>query len=95
MTSWMSNVHDKLAVIRLLGAVMAGANASEDFLFPSRLHESPHLGTRQYARTLGHWVDELGLDRAEYGRHSMRRTKSATEGGSGRWHDRAQQCAAL
>jgi len=46
----------------------------EDYLFPSRLHESPHLGTRQYARILGHWVDELGLDRAEYGTHSMRRT---------------------
>ena len=24
--------------------------SSEDFLFPSRIHESPHLGTRQYAR---------------------------------------------
>jgi integrase len=35
----------------------------EDFLFPSRLHDSPHLGTRQYARILGHWVDEPGLDR--------------------------------
>ena len=49
---------------------------SEDYLFPSRLHGSPHLGTRQYARILGHWVDELGLDRAEYGTHSMRRTKA-------------------
>ena len=49
---------------------------SDDFLFPSRLHESPHLGTRQYARILGHWVDELGLDRADYGTHSMRRTKA-------------------
>ena len=48
----------------------------EDFLFPSRLHGSPHLGTRQYARILGHWVDELGLDRAAYGTHSMRRTKA-------------------
>ena len=48
----------------------------EDFLFPSRLHDSPHLGTRQYARILGHWVDELGLDRADYGTHSMRRTKA-------------------
>jgi len=26
---------------------------SEAFLFPSRLHDSPHLGTRQYARILG------------------------------------------
>lgn len=48
----------------------------EDFLFPSRLHDSPHLGTRQYARILEHWVDELGLDRADYGTHSMRRTKA-------------------
>lgn len=48
----------------------------EDFLFPSRRHDSPHLGTRQYARILGHWVDELGLDRADYGTHSMRRTKA-------------------
>ncbi len=36
----------------------------DDFLFPSRLHHSPHLGTQQYARIVGHWVDELGLDRA-------------------------------
>jgi len=49
---------------------------SEGFLFPSRLHESPHLGTRQYARILWHWVDELGFDRADYGTHSMRRTKA-------------------
>lgn len=48
----------------------------EDFLFPSRLHDSGHLGIGQYARILGHWVDELGLDRMEYGTHSMRRTKA-------------------
>ncbi len=29
-----------------------------------------------YARILGHWVDALGLDRADYGIHSMRRTKA-------------------
>ena len=49
---------------------------SEDFIFPSRLHKSPHLGTRQYARILGRWVLQLGLDPAEYGTHSMRRTKA-------------------
>lgn len=48
---------------------------SDDFLFPSRIHASPHLGTRQYARILEHWVEELGLDPASYGTHSMRRTK--------------------
>ena len=56
--------------------IQLAALKSDDFLFPSRLHESPHLGTRQYARILGHWVDELGLDRADYGTHSMRRTKA-------------------
>jgi hypothetical protein len=30
---------------------------SEDFLFPSRLHDSPHPRTPQYARTRGHCVD--------------------------------------
>jgi site-specific recombinase XerC len=49
---------------------------SEDFLFLSRIHRSPHLGTRQYARILEHWVVELGLDPADYGTHSVRRTKA-------------------
>ena len=49
---------------------------SEDFLFPSRIHNSPHLGTRQYARILEHWVVELGLEPADYGTHSVRRTKA-------------------
>ena len=35
---------------------------SDVFLFPSRIHDSPHLGTRQYARILEGWVEELGLD---------------------------------
>lgn len=38
---------------------------SDDFLFPSRLQESPHLGALQYARILGHWGAELGLARAD------------------------------
>ena len=29
---------------------------SDDFLFPSRIHDSPHLGTRQYARILEGWL---------------------------------------
>ena len=48
---------------------------SDDLVFPSRIHDSPHLGTRQYARILEGWVEELGLDPADYGTHSMRRTK--------------------
>jgi integrase len=53
----------------------AGLKA-DDFVFPSRIHDSPHLGTRQYARILERWVEELGLDPADYGTHSMRRTKA-------------------
>jgi integrase len=48
---------------------------SEDFLFPSRIHDSPHLSTRQYARIVNAWVEEIGLDSANYGTHTMRRTK--------------------
>ena len=47
----------------------------EDYLFPSRLHESPHLSTRQYARMVDGWVREIGLDPAAYGTHTLRRTK--------------------
>ena len=56
--------------------IKLAALKSEDFLFPSRIHDSPHLGTRQYARILEGWVEELGLDPADYGTHSMRRTKA-------------------
>jgi site-specific recombinase XerC len=49
---------------------------SEDFLFPSRLRNSPHVSTRQYARVVEHWVASAGLDPTAYGTHSMRRTKA-------------------
>lgn len=40
----------------------AGLEAPRTSRCLCRLHDSPHLGTRQYARILGHhWVDELGL----------------------------------
>lgn len=40
---------------------------SEDFLFPSRLHASVHLSTRQYARIVKAWVTAIGLDPTMYG----------------------------
>lgn len=48
-----------------------------DFLWPSRIHGSPHLSTRQYARIVRGWVMSLGLEPTAYGTHSMRRTKVA------------------
>lgn len=49
----------------------------DDFLFPSRLRDSPHLSTRQYARIVDGWVREIGLDPAAYGTHTLRRTKAS------------------
>ena len=49
---------------------------SDDYLFPSRIHDSPHLSTRQYARIIEHWVKSIGLDPSTYGTHTMRRTKA-------------------
>jgi integrase len=50
--------------------------AQESSLFPSRLHRSTHLSTRQYARIVDSWVSQLGLDKASYGTHTLRRTKA-------------------
>ena len=47
------------------------------YLFPTRLHASPHISTRQYARLVHRWVESIGLESASYGTHSMRRTKAA------------------
>lgn len=47
-----------------------------DYLFPSRIHRSQHLSTRQYSRMLSSWVAAIGLDPTSYGTHSMRRTKA-------------------
>ena len=34
----------------------------EQYLFPSRMSESPHVSTRQYSRIVGGWVGAIGLD---------------------------------
>ena len=49
---------------------------SDQYLFPSRIHNSPHLSTRKYARIVEHWVKSIGLNPAAYGTHTMRRTKA-------------------
>ena len=50
---------------------------SEDYLFKSRIHRSPHISTKQYARIVKSWVEEIGLDPVDYGTHSLRRTKAS------------------
>lgn len=54
------------------------ANLSpSDYLFPSRVADSPHLSTRQYARIVHRWAEDAGLESGSYGTHTMRRTKAS------------------
>ena len=48
-----------------------------NFVFPSRIDYQGHLSTRQYARLVDEWVSTVGLDKREYGTHSLRRTKAS------------------
>ena len=57
-------------------AWISHAGLPDGSLFPSRLHGSTHLSTRQYARIVDSWVRQLELDRASYGTHTLRRTKA-------------------
>ena len=63
-----ASVEDWLAILKIRDG---------RFLFPSRVHEEPHISTRQYARIVHGWVQSAGLDCSAYGTHSMRRTKAA------------------
>ncbi|MBJ2318687.1 MULTISPECIES: tyrosine-type recombinase/integrase [unclassified Pseudomonas] len=49
---------------------------SEDYLFPSRLHTSDHLSTRQYALIDKGWVNAVGIGQPCMA-HTMRRTKAS------------------
>lgn len=49
----------------------------EDYVFPSRIDNSRHLSTRQYARLVDEWVEAIGLQPEDYGTHSLRRTKAS------------------
>jgi integrase len=51
--------------------------ALDDFVFPSRTDHADHISTRQYARLVDEWVTGIGLRAADYGTHSLRRTKAS------------------
>ena len=57
--------------------IRAAAPSSSDFPFPGRIHASPHLSTRQYARIVHRWIKSIGLDDTGYRTHTMRRTKAS------------------
>ena len=47
------------------------------YIFPSRVHNQPHVTARQYARIVRVWIEGAGMDSGAYGTHSLRRTKAA------------------
>ena len=49
---------------------------SDEFLFPSRNSNSPHITTRHYGRIVKSWISLIGLEPNTYGTHSLRRTKA-------------------
>lgn len=61
----------------LLAWLERRGGTADDYLFPSRIDRTGHLSTRQYARLVDEWVEAVGLRRAEYGTHSLRRTKAS------------------
>jgi len=61
-----------------IAAWLAQAKRKPDqYLFPSRINDSPHISTRQYARAVASWVSLIGLDPTAYGTESLRRTRPA------------------
>lgn len=50
---------------------------SEEYLFKSRIHNSLHISTKQYAHIVKSWVEQIGMDSVDYGTHSLRRTKAS------------------
>jgi integrase len=60
----------------LAGWITKANLKSEQYIFQSRLQNSPHVSTRQYARIVHRWIADIGLDSSAYGTHTMRRTKA-------------------
>lgn len=60
---WAIRTHLEMARTRSgSGAIDYRHLRQDDFVCPSRIGTSPHLGTRQHARILHGWVTEIGLD---------------------------------
>lgn len=61
----------------LLNWLQRRGGSIDNFVFPSRIDYLGHMSTRQYARLVDEWVSAIGLDRRDYGTHSLRRTKAS------------------
>jgi len=61
------------------GGLITRSCSREDVLLPSRCITQCTLVDRQYARIVDGWVQEIGLDPAGYGTHTLRRTKGVAD----------------
>ena len=61
----------------LLGWFAKRGGSIQDHVFPSGVDPTHPMSTRQYARLVDEWVTAIGLQQAEYGTHSLRRTKAS------------------
>jgi integrase len=61
----------------LLAWLECRGGSIDNFVLPSRIDKANHLSTRQYARLVDEWVTGIGLQREDYGTHSLRRTKAS------------------
>ncbi|MGN6497245.1 MAG: tyrosine-type recombinase/integrase [Tsuneonella sp.] len=61
----------------MLACLERRGGSLDEHAFPSRVDRANHMSTRQYARMVDEWVTAIGLRRAEYGTHSLRRTKAS------------------
>ena len=67
----------KLTAASVIAYIHEASLSPNAYLFQSRQSESDHLSTRQYHRIVENWVSQIGLKPADYGTHSLRRTKVA------------------
>lgn len=65
------------AGLRLLAWLERRGGSLDDYVFPSRVDQTNHISTRQYARLVDEWVIGIGLRREDFGTHSLRRTKAS------------------
>jgi len=61
----------------LLAWLECRSGTLDDFVLPSRIDQTGHISTRQYARLVDEWATGIGLRSEDYGTHSLRRTKAS------------------
>lgn len=54
-----------------------GEEPLSNYLFPSPRREGQPISYHYYTTMVNRWVTDIGLDKTQYGTHSLRRTKAS------------------